>query len=134
MLWILPALVLVIATVLAIPLGFYQAWIFDAEFRPPRLLAWFERRLDTGPQKWKHYLLALLTFNVFLFLIGFAVLATQPFHPHFLNPDGKGMLAPSTIFNTMCSFLSNTNLATLLRRSASFLRQPILCHRLEPIS
>ncbi len=110
MLWILPALVLVIATVLAIPLGYYQAWIFSAEFRPPRWLAWFERRVDTGPQKWKHYLLALLTFNVVAFLFGFAVLALQPFHPHFLNPDGKGMLAPSTIFNTMCSFLSNTNL------------------------
>ena len=110
MLWILPALVLVIATVLAIPLGYYQAWIFSAEFQPPRWLAWFERRVDTGPQKWKHYLLALLTFNVVAFLIGFAVLALQPFHPHFLNPDGKGMLAPSTIFNTMCSFLSNTNL------------------------
>ena len=51
-----------------------------------------------------------MTFNVVAFLIGFAVLALQPWHPHFLNPDGKGMLDPSTIFNTMCSFLSNTNL------------------------
>src|SRR5581483_4448570 len=33
-----------------------------------------------------------------------------PYHPAFLNPDGKGMLAPSTIFNTCASFLSNTNL------------------------
>ncbi len=110
MLWILPTLVLVTATVLAIPLGYYQAWIFDTNFRPPGFLAWFERRLDSGPQKWKQYLIALMTFNVVAFLIGFAVLALQPWHPHFLNPDGKGMLDPSTIFNTMCSFLSNTNL------------------------
>ena len=38
MLWILPTLILVIATVLAIPLGYFQAWIFDADFRPPRFL------------------------------------------------------------------------------------------------
>jgi K+-transporting ATPase ATPase A chain len=110
MLWIFPAIVFILATLLAIPLGYYQAWIFDTDFRPPRFLAWFERRVDTGPQKWKAYLLALLTFNVVAFLVGFAVLALQPFHPHFLNPDSKGMLAPSTMFNTMCSFLSNTNL------------------------
>src|SRR5262249_46239785 len=36
--------------------------------------------------------------------------ALQPWHPAFLNPDGKGMLSPTTIFNTACSFLSNTNL------------------------
>ncbi len=50
----------------------------------------------------------MLLFNVAIFVIGFAVLALQPWLP--LNPDGKGMLAPSTIFNTVCSFLSNTNL------------------------
>src|SRR5262249_18479489 len=42
--------------------------------------------------------------------VGFLVLATQPWHPGFLNPDGKGMLSPSTIFNTTASFLTNTNL------------------------
>ena len=44
-----------------------------------------------------------------MFVVGFAVLATQPWHP-LLNPDDKGMLAPTTIFNTACSFLTNTNL------------------------
>jgi K+-transporting ATPase ATPase A chain len=52
----------------------------------------------------------MLTFNVIVFLFGYAVLALQPFHPEFLNPDHKGMLAPSTIFNTAASFLTNTNL------------------------
>ena len=45
-----------------------------------------------------------------IFLVGFVVLATQPWHPAFLNPDDKGMLSPTTIFNTACSFLTNTNL------------------------
>src|SRR4029079_18664166 len=44
------------------------------------------------------------------FVIGFLILALQPWHPEILNPDGKGMLAPTMIFNTLCSFLSNTNL------------------------
>src|SRR5436309_13327820 len=52
----------------------------------------------------------MLTFNLVTFLVGYAVLASQPNHPEFLNPDHKGMLAPSTIFNTCASFLSNTNL------------------------
>jgi K+-transporting ATPase ATPase A chain len=52
----------------------------------------------------------MLLFNVAIWLVGFGVLATQPYHPSFLNPDNKGMLAASTIFNTVSSFLSNTNL------------------------
>src|SRR5581483_3987887 len=69
-----------------------------------------EQRIETGSQDWKKYAVALLIFNVMLFMVGFAVLALQPYNPAFLNPDGKKMLAPTTIFNTLCSFLSNTNL------------------------
>src|SRR5438309_457577 len=47
---------------------------------------------------------------VMLGLMFVFVLATQPWHPGFLNPDAKGMLAPGTIFNTAASFLTNTNL------------------------
>jgi K+-transporting ATPase ATPase A chain len=43
-----------------------------------------------------------------MFVFGFVVLSLQPAMP--LNPDGKHMLAPTTIFNTTCSFLTNTNL------------------------
>ena len=42
-----------------------------------------------------------------MFVFGYVVLALQPLLP--LNPDGK-MLAPTTIFHTACSFLTNTNL------------------------
>jgi K+-transporting ATPase ATPase A chain len=52
----------------------------------------------------------MLLFNLGTFLVGFLVLATQPWHPAVLNPDGKGMLSPTTIFNTATSFLTNTNL------------------------
>jgi K+-transporting ATPase ATPase A chain len=106
--WILPAIILVTTTALAIPVSRYCAWILDGKFKAPRVLTWIEQRLDTGAQNWKQYVIALLLFNAVMFAFGFAVLALQP--EFGLNPDGKGMLAPTTIFNTVCSFLTNTNL------------------------
>ncbi len=43
-----------------------------------------------------------------MFIYGFIVLSLQPDMP--LNPDDKKMLGPTTIFNTVSSFLTNTNL------------------------
>ncbi len=106
--WTLPLLIFFLTVVLAIPLGLYMAWIFDGRYRAAGWLRWIEQRMDTGPQGWKAYTVALLLFNVPIFVIGFTILALQPLMP--LNPDGKKMLAPTTIFNTVCSFLSNTNL------------------------
>ncbi len=106
--WTLPLLIVGTTIVLAIPLGLYLTGIFDNRFRIPGWLRWFEQRVDTGPQHWKQYVVAMLLFNVAIFLIGFAVLALQPWLP--LNPDNKGLLCPTTIFSTVCSFLSNTNL------------------------
>lgn len=101
--WFLPLLVAGLAVGLSVPLGRYMARALD---RPAA--GRFERLLDTGPQSWKQYCLALLGFNAAAFVAGFAVLALQPVLP--LNPDGKGMLAPTTIFNTAASFVTNTNL------------------------
>jgi K+-transporting ATPase ATPase A chain len=103
--WLIPVLTIGLMVALSVPLGLFMARVFD---RPAanRL----ERALDTGPQTWKQYAYAMLLSNVVMFLLGFFVLATQPWHPKFLNPDGKGMLSPSTIFNTVCSFVTNTNL------------------------
>jgi K+-transporting ATPase ATPase A chain len=108
--WTYPLLVLFITFALAVPLGLYMAWIFDGRYRAPGWLHWLESRFDTGPQNWKEYCISFMLFNIATFVVGFLVLATQPWHPAFLNPDGKGMLAPTTIFSTVCSFLTNTNL------------------------
>ena len=64
--------------------------------------------MDTGPQDWKQYGLALLIFNAVMFVFGYVVLALQPMMPW--NPDGKGLLSPTTIFNAVASFMTNTNL------------------------
>ena len=106
--WTLPLLIVGLAIALAIPLGLYMSAIYDSRLRAPAWLRGFETRVDTGPQDWKKYTFSLLYFNVGIFVVGFTVLALQPYLP--LNPDNKGMLAPTTIFNTVCSFLSNTNL------------------------
>lgn len=105
--WTLPLLIFLLTVAVGIPLGLYMAGIFDGRFRAPAWLRWVEKRVDTGPQDWKQYAIALLLFNVGAFVIGFLILALQPLLP--LNPDGKGMLAPSMIFHTATSFLSNTN-------------------------
>jgi K+-transporting ATPase ATPase A chain len=93
---------------MSIPVGGYLAWIIDGSTAPPRWLAWIERRLDTGPQSWKQYAIALLLFNTVMFVFSYVMLSLQPVLP--LNADHKGMLAPTTIFNTAASFITNTNL------------------------
>src|ERR1700732_4348230 len=106
--WTLPIIILVTAIAVSIPLSRYMTWVMDGRYRAPRPLRWFESKLDSGPQDWKQYTIALLVFNVALFVFGFVVLSLQPLMP--LNPLGRGMLAPSTIFNTVISFMTNTNL------------------------
>ena len=96
------------ATLVAFPLSRYMAWIMDGKYRPRSAFRWFEERLDSGPQNWKQYAGSLLLFNTLMFVFGFLVLALQPWTP--LNPDGKTMLAPSTIFHSVVSFMTNTDL------------------------
>ncbi|HVO94173.1 MAG TPA: potassium-transporting ATPase subunit KdpA, partial [Terriglobales bacterium] len=105
--WLLPISILVTTTILAIPLSRYLAWIMDGKYQPPRLLRWFEDRLNSGALNWKQYTAALLIFNTVLFVFGFIVLALQPWMP--LNDQGKGMLAPSVIFHSVVSFMTNTD-------------------------
>jgi K+-transporting ATPase ATPase A chain len=106
--WTLPFLIVLTSVLLSVPVGYYLAWIMDGRYRPGALLRWFEDRLDTGPQNWKQYTVALLLFNTVMFVFGFVVLSLQPFLP--FAPAGKGMLEPTTIFNSVTSFLTNTNL------------------------
>lgn len=106
--WLLPLLIVGTTIALSIPLGKFMARLLDGQARAPAFVRWVEGRSDTGPQNWKQYCLALLLWNVLTFVVGFAILQFQPYLP--LNPDNKGMLSPTTVFNTLCSFLSNTNL------------------------
>src|SRR5208282_698199 len=106
--WFLPISIIVFTIVLSVPLSRYMAKIMDGHYHPPRILRWFEERLDSGPQDWKQYTGALLIFNTVLFIYGFVVLAVQPWAP--LNPRHLGMLSPTTIFHSVVSFMTNTDL------------------------
>jgi len=107
--WFLPILILGLTFALSIPFGYYLAWIMDGRYRAPGWLRWIEKLVDTGPQKtWKDYTLALILFNTLMFVVGFVLVACQPLFP--LNPNGMKMLGPTTIFNTVISFMTNTNL------------------------
>ncbi len=106
--WLLPISIIVLTILIAVPVSRYMARIMDGNYQPPRLFRWFEKHLDSGPQNWKQYTVALLVFNAVLFVYGYIVLSLQPWMP--LNPRGLGMLEPSTIFNTVISFITNTNI------------------------
>ena len=106
--WLLPISIIIFTIVLAIPLSRYMAKIMDGKYKPSRIFGWFEKHLDSGAQNWKQYTVALLVFNSVLFVYGYIVLSVQPWMP--LNPRGLGILAPSTIFNTVISFITNTNI------------------------
>ncbi len=129
--WFLPVLILALTTALAIPLSRYCAWIMNGKYRAPAFLRWSESLCDTGPQNWKQYAFALMLFNLVMFVFGFIVLANQPSFP--FNPDNKPMVAPTTIFNTTCSFLTNTNLQHYSGEQTPFLLQPDLLHLLEHV-
>lgn len=106
--WLFPLLVLVTSVLASIPVGIWLARAFDGPPPKLRLLRWLEARLDTGPQDARQYLTAMLAYNTVLFVAGFVALALQPVLP--LNPDGKGMLAPTTILHTTISFFTNNSL------------------------
>jgi K+-transporting ATPase ATPase A chain len=106
--WLLPISIIVFTIIIAVPLSRYMAKIMDGKYRAPGVLRWFEKSLDSGPQNWKQYTVALLAFNIVLFVYGYIVLSLQPRMP--LNPRGLGMLAPTTVFHTVISFITNTNM------------------------
>ena len=57
---------------------------------------------------WKVYAIAILSTNLIMMIIGYSVLRLQGIL--FLNPNGIEGMAPDLSFNTIVSFMTNTNL------------------------
>ncbi|MCC0655559.1 potassium-transporting ATPase subunit KdpA [Clostridioides sp. ES-S-0123-01] len=109
-------IVLVIFMVLVIPMGKYlyhistnQKTFGDKVFD----------KIDNGIYKvcsidkkkemnWKQYALALLVTNAVMVFIGYVILRTQSMH--IFNPNGIKGMEQSLSFNTIISFMTNTNL------------------------
>lgn len=106
--WLLPLFVLTTAVLLSFPAGAWLTRVLDGPSLSPRLLRRLDAMVDTGPQTARQYLASLLAFNTLLFVAGFVALTLQPVLP--LNPEHKGMLAPTTILHTTISFFTNNSL------------------------
>jgi K+-transporting ATPase ATPase A chain len=106
--WFLPLSIIVFTIIIAFPLSKYMAGIMEGKHHAPRIFRWVEKQLDSGEHDWKQYTVALLAFNTALFVYGYLILSIQPWMP--LNPQHKGLLSPTTIFNSAVSFMTNTNL------------------------
>ncbi|MEW4567969.1 potassium-transporting ATPase subunit KdpA [Tautonia sp. JC769] len=114
--WLLPTWAFALPIAAAIPLGWWMWRVLDV---PPGRDG---RGLDAVPRAmrrvligreparsdWKAYAFALLAFNAMLFALSFLLLSLQPHLP--LNPDAKGPMSGDLVFNTVCSFVTNTNL------------------------
>jgi len=107
--WMEYALVLLVMTALAVPMGQWLARCFTSEHH-----AWIERlsfrALGVNPAErmgWQRYGLALLLSNGAMLLLGYALLRAQGWLP--LNALGNAAQTPDLAFNTAVSFVTNTN-------------------------
>ena len=97
-------------------LGQYMANVFsgrrtwlDPVLGPIERLVLRVTGIDTAAeQDWKRYSISLLASNVVMWLVTFAVVSLQAVLP--LNPDGIANMEPTLAFNTISSFVTNTNL------------------------
>ena len=101
--------------VLVIPMGHYlyhiavgQKTFADPVFDPVDRLIYKLCGLKGEDMGWKKYGLSLLMANAVMVLIGYAVLRLQGIL--FFNPNGIGAMEESSSFNTIISFMTNTNL------------------------
>ena len=104
-----------LTVLLAIPIGKYIAKIFNGEKTFLDFLNPIERCIyricginPTKSMTWKEYLIAMLTINCLWFVYGFLMLIFQSHLP--LNPDGNPDQTPDLAFNSIISFVTNTNL------------------------
>jgi K+-transporting ATPase ATPase A chain len=107
----------VILTALALPLGRYMANVYTGQrvFLTP-LFRWPERFLYTvlrvdphREQDWKAYAKSLLIFSLAGWLLLYLILRAQDIAPHAFNPQGFEAAPWNVTFNTVSSFMTNTN-------------------------
>ncbi|MDO4439081.1 MAG: potassium-transporting ATPase subunit KdpA [Eubacteriales bacterium] len=109
-------LTILIYLILVIPVGSYLYHIAAGKhtFADPvfdRVDATVYKLSGVDPQKsmdWKKYAMALLGTNAVMILLGYIILRIQSLP--FLNPNAVGAMEESLSFNTIISFMTNTNL------------------------
>lgn len=123
---------LVIYMVLVIPMGTYLYHITTGRktFADPV----FDRidngiyricKIDRQGMNWKQYAVSLLTTNAVMIFAGYLILRLQG--SLFLNPNGTGAMEPTLAFNTIISFMTNTNIQHYAGESGlSYLSQTLV--------
>ena len=123
---------LVIYMVLVIPMGTYLYHITTGRktFADPV----FDRidngiyricKIDRQGMNWKQYAVSLLTTNAVMIFAGYLILRLQG--SLFLNTNGTGAMEPTLAFNTIISFMTNTNLQHYAGESGlSYLSQTLV--------
>lgn len=95
---------------LAPPLGWWLHRVLEAPCSPNGWEAKLYRLMGVEPDEsmpWKRYAQAVLLFNLFGYVLVYALERAQAMLP--LNPAGIGAVPPDLAFNTATSFVSNTN-------------------------
>jgi K+-transporting ATPase ATPase A chain len=130
--WLHPAWAFAVPIAASFPIGWSMARTLDVPADRtgkgldalPVFLCRLLGRGAPAAMDWKQYAYSFLVFNAALFVVAFGLLYAQPYLP--LNPDGKGSLGAmgykdvtgvdhpgadtGVVFNTVCSFVTNTNL------------------------
>lgn len=108
-------LTLAIFMILVIPMGTYmyhiatkQKSFADKIFNPLDNTIYKICHIGREGMNWKQYALHLLTTNAVMVFIGYLVLRLQGIL--FANPNGIEAMEPTLSFNTIISFMTNTNL------------------------
>jgi len=130
--WLHPIWAFALPIALSFPLGLIMFRILDPPADRagrgldalPMFLCRLLGRREPARMDWRRYAVAMLAFNAALFVLTFGLLYVQHKIP-LLNPDGKGPLGSlgykigdddhpgadtGVVFNTVCSFVTNTNL------------------------
>lgn len=109
------AITLLLSLLLARPVGLYMAQVFNYERTGlDRWFGWLEKPVYAigGIRKenynWKQYALAAVLSNAVMMLLVYLIFRFQGALP--LNPSGIASMEPTLAFNTVISFMANTNL------------------------
>lgn len=129
--WLGAVLTILLFIVLAKPVGLYLAKCYDESspflekvFAPTENVIFKLCGVKKGNQSWKQYALTMLFVNVCMIVVVYLVFRFQNYLP--LNPNGIRAMDPSLAFNTVISFITNTNLQHYSGETAlSYLSQMI---------
>ncbi len=109
------ALFLAVLTAVAVPLGRYMYGVLEGEktfldriFGPLERVIYRFGGIDPNKgMNWRKYLSAFLLANLVMAVLVYLILVFQTSLP--LNPAKLGPISPTTIFNTVASFIANCN-------------------------